>query len=322
MPATALTKVQLGYEVAAWGTPVAATAKLMGVTEANVKVVDKVVQIIAPGSFAPASTSADVAQSGSANIAGALSYQDINYYLHGLFGHITPGGAGPYTYTYAAPLATVPTLHPFSMEFGMTGGVYLMSGALLTKIDIKIATDDVWRVTSNWVGELVTTVAFAGLSDRVVELIRSADTVITMDAVAGAIGATPLTATVISAELSIDTQRHLKSYVSSVNPLTYGEDRWKGTLKITGEYNALQKAVIDALITPATSKVQKQFRIKATSGATFAQLDFCGTLINGVELFKDRDGNAIVETTWSGEYNTTYGNWLAALITNAIATLP
>ena len=321
MPATALTKVQLGYESVAWGTPVAATAKLMGVTEANVKIVDKIIQIVAPGSLAPASATVQAALSGAASVAGALTYQDINYYLHGLFGHITPGGIGPYTYTYAAPLGTAPTLHPFTMEFGPTGGTYLMAGALLTKLGIKIATDDVWRATSDWVGELVTTVSLAALSDRTVELIRASDTIVYMDAVGGTVGATPMTASVIGVDLSIDTGRHLKSFLSSLNPLTFGEDRWKGTLKLTLEYNALVKAIVDAEIGPA--KVQKQFRIKATTGASaIAQIDFAGILVNGVELFKDRNGNVIVETTWAGEYNSAMTNWLASVITNAVATLP
>jgi len=146
-----------------------------------------------------------------------------------------------------------------------------------------------------------------------------------MDSWASAtIGATELAATLISAELTVNPGRHLKTFVGSVTPEAYGENRWEGQLVTVLEFNSSAKAIVDALLAPAL--VQRQIRIRATQGATtayrLAQIDFAGTLVDGAELFGDRDGNMTVSLTWNGTVNTVWDNWFAAKVTNELSVLP
>ena len=320
MVASDIKVIQLGQEVT-WGTGVAATIKLMGVTAASVTPVVETAQIADIGTLAPFRRSIQTGQSAMATIEMVGTYEDILYPVLSIFEEITPTGSGPYVWAFDAPLAAAPSLQPFTVEHGATGAEYEMTGGMGVKLGIKIDVNDVWRLTWDLVGELLaTTTLTAALADRAVEMIRAADTAVYIDAVGGTMGATVVSGTLISADLQIDTKRHLKSFLTdSVNPTTFGEARWsQGPLKLTFEFNATSKAYVDALLSAA---VYKQIRIKATSGTAIAQIDFAGTLVQGVELFSDRDGNMIIETTWDGEYNTTYGNWLAISVTNGVATL-
>ena len=69
-----------------------------------------------------------------------------------------------------------------------------------------------------------------------------------------------------------------------------------------------------------------QRRIQLTATGTpaanrIAVLQFAGTLVEGVKLFEDRDGNITVSLKWSGTYSSTLGNWLKAKITNELSAL-
>jgi len=44
-------------------------------------------------------------------------------------------------------------------------------------------------------------------------------------------------------------------------------------------------------------------------------------LIDGAELFTDRDGNITVDLLWDGTYNPTFTGWLTITVLNAIAAI-
>ena len=320
MPAIDLAILQFGKETT-WGVAVAATAKLMGVTEAALQPVDKVAAIADLGTLAPSRRSVQVGQHGEGTFSLALSYEDALYPLHGLFGAVDPTGAGPYTWAYAAPVDAAPTMQPFTVEYGATGASYRLAGALIPKATLTIAVGDVWRLTkAALLGKAISPVTLAALADRTVELVRAADTKLYLDEWAGNIGTTEVQAALIKAELALDTGRHLK-YFNAFHPLAYGEARWaKSPLKLTLEFGATAKALVDSLLTPLL--VQRQIRLKATSGTKSLQVDYAGTLTSGYELFKDRDGNMIVELNFEGEYNSNLGNWLEVTVVNSVSALP
>ncbi len=111
-------------------------------------------------------------------------------------------------------------------------------------------------------------------------------------------------------------------YLGALTPGGYKQPMWDGTLKLSFEFNATSKAFLDALIAPtANAPVQKQVRIKHTSGTAIVQYDFCGTAINAPKVFTDQSGVASVDLELHGTYHTTVANWFKASITNSVATL-
>jgi hypothetical protein len=329
MPASVLRVVYLGAEqLNTWGASTKApTVKLMGLTDASLSIVDEVDQPELVGTLAPATVAAQAAQHGEGHVEQRASYQDICYWLDGIFGPATASAAAntTYTYNYEAPLTASTTPQHYTVQFGTTDAEYEMDGGIVNNLMLNVEAGQIWTVGADLLGHSIGTAALATCADRDVDLIKASDTTIYMDSWASAtIGATELAATLISAELTVNPGRHLKTFVGSVTPEAYGENRWEGQLVTVLEFNSSAKAIVDALLAPAL--VQRQIRIRATQGATtayrLAQIDFAGTLVDGAELFGDRDGNMTVSLTWNGTVNTVWDNWFAAKVTNELSVLP
>lgn len=322
MPATNLKRVQFGKEIA-WGTPVAATALLMGVTESELKAVDEIYHVKEQGSMGPSPLVAEIKIGGEGSIGYDLTYEDICFMLDGMHGACSPSGANPYTWAYAAPLASAPTPRPFTLEYGAPSANYKCEGALIHKLTIKGEVDKggVWGAKLSVLGQAVTTVTMASLSARVCELIRMVDTVLYIDTWVGTMGATAVASSLVSFTLDVDAKHHLKRFAGALPAADYGTDQWEGKLSLTVEYNATVKAIVDAMLAPALT--QRQIQIKATSSAKSATIQFAGTLAGGAKLFEDRDGNMLVTLVFEGTYcSGAFANWLKWSIVNAVASLP
>lgn len=317
--AAPLRKVQLGVE-SAWGTAVAATALVGGITDVKVRVMDELVHVEDLGRIGPGAQVLQQRQWAEVTIEQILSYEDAMYLFHGLFGTpTTTGSSDPYTHAYAAPLTAVPTAKFFTGELGAASNAYKAAGLIIRRVRITGEAGGIWKATWDCLAKSAATVSLAALSDRAYEGIRMADTVLSVDAAGGTMGSTAAPATLISFDVDIDTGRHLKWFAGSLLPLDYGEGRWSAVLKTVLEFNATAKAYIDALIGPA--KVQRQIELEATSGSHVATLQVAGVADGGVELWGNRDGNLTVEYTWKAYYNSTFGNYLKAALLNAVAAL-
>jgi hypothetical protein len=326
MPATALRIVQMATENT-WGTAEDATVRLMGVTETSLSVADEVYQPTFIGTLAPAIVTAQMSQHGEASVEQVASYQDVCYWLDGLMGASTPSTAPGTTYVrdYEAALLEITDPVEYTMEYGTTGAEYNLAGALVTSLGIAGEAGGMWECTVEIMGKTVSATAMTtGLLTREVDLIKMADTKLYMDAWTGTMGTTEVEATLISFDLSADPQRHLKYFAGDTNPGGYGDSNWESQLVTVLEFNANAKALVDELVTP--SLVQRQIRLKAATGtgatAREAVIDFAGTLVDGAELFDDRDGNMTVSLTWNGTESTQLGNFLKASVRNELATLP
>ncbi|NIV36805.1 MAG: hypothetical protein GWN58_47430 [Anaerolineae bacterium] len=318
MPVTDLIKAQVGQE-SSWGTCVVATAKLMGVTEANLQIVDEVHQTEKSGSYYPSDLVAEVSQMGKGSISMDLSYEDILYPLDNFFDEESPTGTTTYTWAYDAPSDTTVTPNYLSIEFGAPSAEYEACGVLFTELNISGEAGGIWVGEFPFVCSSVAAGAMASLSDRAVELIRMADTEIYIDTWSGTIGSTKLDDALVSFELSVNPQRHVKQFAGEISPQSWGDGQWTGTLTTVLEFVAGTKAYVDALLGPAL--VQRMIRIAATSAPRSATIDFYGTLVNGAELFEDRDGNITVSLEWQGTYNDTDSAWLGFSIVNLVASL-
>jgi hypothetical protein len=314
-----LIKLQVGQEVA-WGTSVAATAKVMGVTDMSLDIVDEVHQSEAyNGTMYPSDLVAEVSQHGEGSFSMDLSYDDILYPLDNLFEQEAPAGADPYTWTYVAPTTAVLAGNNYTFEMGGTGAEYEAAGVTLTGATISGEAGGVWTGEFPFFSKTVDDGAMAVLADRAVELIRMADTVLYIDTWAGTMGTTAVAGELISFALTFETGRHLKYFNASLAPSSFGETRWTGNLELVMEYSTVTKALVDALSAPGL--VQRQIRLLATSAPDTAQIDFAGTLMGGVSLFDDRDGNLTATLNFQGTYNDTDTDWLEIVVVNSIASL-
>lgn len=319
MPTTKLRALQSGKETT-WGTAVVASVKRAGITDISFKPNTEVELPEELGSLAPSGQSLLLYVDAEGNVKGWCSYEDLPYYLEELFGEVAPSGGGPYVRAYAAPLGTAPVPRLTTFEYNQTGYVYDVAGALISTFQIDIESKKYWTFDANYLAKSIATGTLAALSNRQVEPIRAADTVIYMDAFGATVGTTALPTGQIKATISVDTHRHLKDFIGSISPTSWGIDQFDGELTIQFELDATSKALLDALIAPGL--VTRLFRIKATSGTKVAQIDFAGVLMNPDNLFEDRNGNQTVTFHFAGQTDLgAFGNWYKASVTNSVAVL-
>jgi hypothetical protein len=327
MPASVLRKVQLAKQTA-WGTAnTTATVQLTGVTDVSFSVVPDVYQPQFMGTLAPAVTSVLMGESVEGSISQGASYQDLPYYLEGVFGTSAASAAANtcYVYKYEAAVSQVTTAPYYTVQYGSTGAVYQINGVLVGNVTIAGEAGGIWEVSADLLGRAVTTKAHTtGLDVRDVDLIRMSDTNIYITPwTRSTLSTTALSATLISFELTANPQRHLKTFAGATTPGAWGDSTWESQLTTVMEFNASAKAFVDELKTP--SLVQRQIRIKAATGATTeareATIDFGGTIAEAVELFGDRDGNMIVSYVWNGTYNTKSTSFLKLRVKNDLGSV-
>jgi hypothetical protein len=341
MAVTDLIKCQLNVETA---FATAATANcgpadhlLMGVTDVSVNVMDEVHLTERSGHLYPSDLASQVGQMGEGSITMDLSYEDIAYVLNNFFDAVTTTSTttttpGTIAYTYYnrawdAPADTAVTPAYLTFEFGAPSANYEACGVLFNELNISGEAGGIWTGDFPFLAQQINTCTMASLSDSAVELIRMADTTLYVDTWSGTIGTTPVADTLISFGLSVSNGRHLKTFAGNIEPQSWGDTRWSGTLNIVAEFNASAKAYVDAMLA-RTGVVQRAIRIQADNDAVAAgdgdrviNLDFYGTLVDGATLFSDREGNITVSLDWEGTYNDTGSDWLSFDLKNQDASI-
>lgn len=78
--------------------------------------------------------------------------------------------------------------------------------------------------------------------------------------------------------------------------------------------------IFDAIIT-GTSAVEKQLRVKATSGTVISQFDFAGPVDHKPDLVGDKDAYQMVSLNFMPTYNTALSNWLKAQTVNGLSSI-
>jgi hypothetical protein len=316
MPAIHLRRVQLGQQTA-FATPVAATSILRGVKDGSVTVNhnDMVVEELGR-------SVSDLIVFSQRHAEGEIelqtTYEDILYGLFGLFGPVAPSGGSR---TFNAPITAYAAPQIYTIEYGTPGAEYRVIGGLLREWTLRYEANS--GVTESWsfIGRSVQVNALAGsLPTRVVTPVLSRHASWFVDPIGTAHGTTAIPGTVIEAELTINTNRHLKMFEGS-QPLDWGEGRWEAQLSMTAEFNSTAKAWVDALL---TDRVARNIRANFVETANTRELriDFVGLLAEPVELFGDRDGNMTAELTFKALVAGPLNNWMQIRVVNGVATLP
>jgi hypothetical protein len=327
MPASALKILQLAHETA-WNTAVStASVKLAGVTDASLDLVQEVYQPTFVGTLAPAIVSAQMEKHGEMTINQVGSYQDLCYWLDGVFGTAGASAAAntTYVYSYAAALEALTTAPSYTVQYGYSGTEYALEGALATNLQISGEAGGMWEVSIDLLGRAVSTMAMTtGVATRDVDLIRMSDTKMYITAfTTSTVSTTEVDATLISFNLTADPQRHLKVFAGSINPGGHGDSNWNSQLTTVLEFNSDAKGLVDEL---KDGLLQRQIRLQAstgsTTGARSATIDFSGTCTDPVTLWGDRDGNMTVELVWNGTYSSGQENFLEMSVKNELSSLP
>jgi len=316
MPAIHLRRVQLGQQ-SAFGTPVAATSILRGVRDGSVTINhnDAVVEELGR-------TVSDLVIVSQRHAEGELelqcTYEDILYGLFGLFGPVAPSGGAR---TFNAPVVNYTAPQIYTIEYGAPGAEYRVVGGIIREWTLRYEANA--GVTESWafIGRAVQANTLTGsLPTRIVTPVLSRHASWFVDNVGTPHGTTQILGTVIEAELSINTNRHLKMFDGS-QPLTWGEGRWEAQLSITAEFNATAKAWVDALL---SDRVARNIRVNfvETAGSRELRIDFVGLIAEAPELFSDRDGNMTVEVTFKAIVDAPLNNWLQIRTINGVGTLP
>ena len=316
MPATHLRRIQLGQQTA-FATPVAATSILRGVTDGSVTLNhnDAVVEELGR-------SVSDLVVVSQRHAEGEIelqtTYEDILYGLFGLFGPVAPSGGAR---TFNAPITAYAAPRIYTIEYGAPGAEYRVVGGILKEWMLRYEANA--GVTERWsfIGRSVQANALTGsLPTRVVTPVLSRHASWFVDYTGIAHGTTQVPGTVIEAEWSINTNRHLKMFEGS-QPLDWGEGRWEAQLSMTVELNVHGKAWVD-LVTTGNVAFNIRANFVETANTRELRIDFVGLIAEPVELFGDRDGNMTAELTFKALVAGPLNNWLQIRTINGVATLP
>lgn len=244
------------------------------------------------------------------------------YWLDNLFGQATPTGAGPYVRAYAAPTTVAPTPRILSLVKGTSVGAYQMVGALLSSLKLRLEQESPLKLNGDLVGNKLATDALESLADVAVNPIMASQVAsVHWDAWSGTMGTTALERCYVRMlELSVEPDRALRPCFGSITKDNYAERAWKGSLRLSLEFNATTKTDVDAII--GGTLTQRQVRVTFADTVNRGMvLNFAGTVADDLEVFGDDDGVVTAEVTLTRTYHATLGNWLTASLTNGVSAL-
>lgn len=317
-----LLQYQVGKETT-WGTPVAGSAKLMGVDECSLEpVVESVLHDEFRGTYLPGYL-ADLSRiQAKGKIAGVQTFEDIHW-LEGLFGVATPSGAGPYVRALLAPTDSDPTPRIQTLIKGNGTNTYKGEGMLPTDMEISFAANQPMKYAFNLLGEKFSTGSLAALSDRAVNAAMGNQIALYIDAFGGTIGATAITTAFFSGALKVTPKRTQYPGMGSLTDAGYVDGKFGGTLNLTLLFDATSKAYLDAVL-GGSATLQKLVRIKATKDANHIfQADFAGSALKSPIIFEVDNDVTVVKLELTGTYDSgAFANWLKFSVTNQVAALP
>lgn len=333
---TADLEVQIGKEATdAWGTAVAPTAKLMGVDDVDLNPIVDVQQIEElRGTRVPAYQSLVHMVGGEASIGGLLSYDDLPYWLQGIFGRCDSDASGPLngfssdtsqvTKVYGAPVESSDNADAISYTcvYGDEKNIYALNGATVNSLSISGETGAPLEFTVEFIGKNVTTDAFASLSDRSVTYVMGDHVKMWLDPGSNAPGTTAASDVAFSFDMTIDANREPLRHLNDLTPTSYREDKMSGTLSLTLEHDSDIEDEIGAIISATKEGVTRNIRLDCQSGdSDYIYLDFAGVLSGEPDIFQDVDGVITADLELTGQKTDGASDWFAATVCNNVETL-
>lgn len=314
------------FKEAAWGTPLAATAKWMGVEPYPTVTPKRAAEVFdeARGSLQPGFLSAILQKGGEFKINGLCTYEDIIFLGHGFFGIVVPAGGPPnYTYTYTGAGTAQPTLQTYTIEFSQSGSYVQAQGCIINKLSLKGEASAPWKYeASGFCKDVDTAVAGspAALSDRAVEVALMPTTQFWMDPTGAAIGTTAYDGTLTDFSLEMENSVNPVYTAGALTPTHWvSGDKWKATLNIGLLWTANVRTAMNTNVLAGKNML---VRLKSTSGAKVLQADFAGVIGEDPEYFPDKNGAQMVNLKLTGVYDSGASLSTSMVATNTVAAVP
>lgn len=323
-----LNVLQSGQQTAFGTANATATAKQQTVSafkptiDLMTRILDGHYQTLSPGT----TTVLDGHKASATFETSAATYEDVNYWLGALFSFATPGGAGPYTRAYAAPLTAPVTPKFLTLQYGQTGSIVQLNDCSVATLNLSGASNGSLQCGGSILASKAVVGAIQALADRTTLAVAMGNHAsLAIDAWAGTVGATAIASTAFAWELVINSGREYRGYLGDLTPTNWMDRAWSGQLKLSLEVNATSAAFIDAIIADPNTILQKQVQIKYTTGSAgtlkIFQIQFAGQSLQAPEIFTDRNGAVSYDLVLDGVYNSTLANWLKIDSTSATATM-
>lgn len=327
---TDLFELRMGKEAtdSDWGTAVAQTHKLMGVTDFSMTPIVESQQIKdRKGSLAPGYESAFVRKHATASLSGIVNYEYFPLILDGIFSKATPTIDTEYTYAYTAPTTAQTTPQWYTMAWGNSadaGSIKALVGGTFQTLQLSGATGQTMTYQANLIGKSVDTDTFdsAAEANSTVTTTRGCDLALAIDPSSDAAGTTPITTTWMDFDLNINTNRAPLWYLGNTAPSNFRDARWDVSLRLGLELNTTSAAFLDAILSTSTTTFERVFKITATNGVNSIAFSLNGVAVEAPQIFADNDGVVTYNLMITGQYHSTLANYLTASVVNTIASMP
>ena len=280
------------------------------------------------GTLAPAhQTALDMYMSNATFEVPDETFEDINYWFESLFATAAPGGTGPYTRAYAAPLTAEAAPKFMTLQWGQTGKVWQMNDASIATLTLSGANNTGIQVGGSLIGGQVVTGTLAALNDRTgLTRITGCQAALAIDAWNGTVGATAVASSAFSWELTINPNRQYRAYLGECTPSAWNDQPWTGQLRLSLELNNTTDNYLEAILGTASTILERVIEIKYDNGAAAADnrkftLQFAGHTLEAPQMFQDRNGVTTYDLVFEGVYNPTMANWLKIDTASGIAVL-
>jgi hypothetical protein len=273
------------------------------------------------GTLAPGYLNAILQKGGEFSINTHVTYEDILYMLSGGLGVVTPTGAGPYVWTYGAPLASAWSAQSYSFEFGYDIGTVQAKGCLINKWSIKGEASAQWEATMSgfYKTHVISGSLTPAIGNRTVEVVLTPPTTLAMDSAGVTPGTTAFTNTLVSFGLDVDNGLKPVYTAASLEPTSFVYDKVMPTLTLSLLYTSAVKTYITNTLNAGLPTV---IQLKTVSGTKSAEIQFSGAMNDNYTLYGDKEGAQIVELKFQAIYDTAMANYLNVVVTNGVATLP
>lgn len=232
-------------------------------------------------------------------------------------------------YTYTFPTTSAPTIKTYTIEGGDNEAVEEMEYAFVQSFTLEGSAGEALMVSAEWLGRQVSTSAFTTTATLpTVEEILFSKGKLYIDAIAGTIGTTQKSSTLLSATLSVNTG--LVPVFTADGALYFTFVKNAGpevTLDITFEHDSTATAEIVAYRagTPRLIRLQFEGSTLTTAGdytVKTLRVDLAGKWDNFQPL-GDQDGNDVVTGTFRARYNATAAKFAEMIVVaDEMAALP
>ena len=319
----------------AWGTAVAPTVQLQGITSASIRPLGDARQMEEiRGTLYPAYQSYIARKGAEASISGLVLYEDIAFWLDSMFeipstdnGKLTTDATYPVR-TYNAPQhsSDLTDTRSNTIIYGDVTNVWGMTGGVVNTLTISGGTGEPLTFTADLIGKSVasdTLDSDTSDSDRTVTVSMGDHCVLSIDPDSDSVGTTPVSDCAYSFELVLSANRAPLHHMGDQSPGTYRNAPWAGTLNLLVEFNSTIAGYVDAIIDATTAPIGKNVRLKFSSGSHYIQLDFGGRFLEEPELFQDEDGVISTNLVLTGEKTSGMTtSWCVITVKTNVATLP